>query len=62
MHAKFQRNRQSSYQDIAIVALLTPLRLARRGHPHASSICPVVGRRDEATLQKLPHVNRSSGC
>ena len=40
LHPKFQRNRPTTYQDIAIVTKLTPLRFARgtctRGHPHAS--------------------------
>ena len=42
MHVKFQRNRPISYQNIAIITKLTPLRLARgtciRRHPHASTI------------------------
>ena len=38
LHAKFQRNRPSSYQDLAIGTKLTPLRFARgtciRGYGH----------------------------
>ena len=56
LHAKFQRNRPRSYQDIAIVTYLTPLRFARgtciRGHPHASTIVQLL-----VGGMKLPYKN-----
>ena len=58
MHAKFQRNRPSSYQDIAIVTYLTPLPFARdtcirhAGHPHASTIVQLL-----VGGMKLPYKN-----
>ena len=65
-HTKFHRNRPELLPRYCNCCKTDTPRFARgtcsRGYPHASGIVPIVGRRDEAILQKTPRVNRSNGC